>query len=122
MRESNVRVSDSLRDHVARKLGLATRRFVGRVERVVVRLVDLNGPRGGVDKRCRMTVRLAESGASFVVEGTDDDPYTAVTLAAARVDERISRVASRRRTAHTGRRARAETVRTPSSDARHDRH
>jgi len=113
MRESNMAVSESLRAHVGRKLDLATRRFVGRVEGAVVRIVDLNGPRGGVDKRCRITVRLAEGAGSFVVEAIEGDPYAAVTVAAGRVDERISRVSSRRRMARTGRRARAETVRIP---------
>ena len=112
LRESNVSVLEPLRDHVERKLGLATRRFEREIATVVVRIVDINGPRGGLDKCCRMIVRFVDARACFV-EATDADAYAAVTTAAARLDERISRMASRRRLGRTGRRARAETVRNP---------
>jgi len=95
VRSANVPVSESLRRHVLRKLDFALRRYETRVERLVVRLADLNGPRGGVDKRCRILARLASG--SVVVEATDGDAYVAVSQAALRLDERVAREIERRR-------------------------
>ena len=35
---------------------------------------DINGPRGGIDKRCRIVVKLKRSG-ELTVEATDTDMY-----------------------------------------------
>lgn len=94
LRVSNLQSSDSLEAHVVRKLDFAARGFAGRVERVLVRLTDMNGPKGGIDKRCRMAAKLAGI-PSIIVEATDDDAYVAVTRAAARLHERIARAISK---------------------------
>jgi len=52
----------TLRDHVERRLGFALGRFENRIDRVTVWLEDLNGPRGGVDKRCRIEACVPRSG------------------------------------------------------------
>lgn len=103
VRGSNFPMSEALEGHVCRKVELASRRFADRIESVVVRLVDLNGPKGGRDKRCRIAARLSISAPRIVVEAIDPDPYLAVTQAAARLDEMITRVVARtRRRAATG--------------------
>lgn len=96
LRGSNVPISEALREHILRKLDFAIRRFASRVDRVVVRLVDVNGPKGGPDKRCRMIAHLS-SAESLVVEATDADAYAATSQAAARLDERVARALTRRR-------------------------
>ena len=46
--------------HVAQqRLRFALGRFADRVRSLTVRLSDINGPRGGRDKRCTIAVRLA---------------------------------------------------------------
>ncbi|HVJ89587.1 MAG TPA: HPF/RaiA family ribosome-associated protein [Labilithrix sp.] len=94
LRSSNVPISLALRDHVTRRVDFAIRRFAHRVERVVVRITDLNGPKGGLDKRCRIVARLSPA-RSVVVEATDADAYVAVSQAAIRLDERVSRALAR---------------------------
>lgn len=94
LRISNLETSAALEAHVERKLDFLVQRFAGRIERVVVRLSDENGPRGGVDKRCRIAVRLADV-PGVLVEATSDDPYVAVTRAAARLHEQIARAIQR---------------------------
>lgn len=96
LRSTNVAISVALREHVARRLSFALSRFTHRVERVTVRIVDINGPRGGPDKRCRIVVRLRPA-RSILVEATDSDAYAAVSQAANRLDERVSRDLARER-------------------------
>jgi len=48
----------ALRAHVTRRLQLALGCCADRVSRATVCLSDVNGPRGGVDKRCQIQVRL----------------------------------------------------------------
>jgi ribosome-associated translation inhibitor RaiA len=96
LRSSNLPISTALREHVARRIDFALRRFAIRIERIVVRLVDVNGPKGGLDKRCRIVARLSRS-RSVVVEAIDADAYVAVSQAAIRLDERVARLVTRRR-------------------------
>lgn len=113
LRSSNVTISVALREHVARRLDFAIRRFSHRIERVVVRLVDVNGPKGGPDKRCRI-VSYLDGSESVLVEATDSDAYAAVSQAAIRLEERIARALTRRRTRTVARRRIGPT---PSSRA-----
>lgn len=96
LRSSRVEISDALRDHIERRVDFAVRRFAARIRRIVVRLVDLNGPRGGPDKRCRIIAFLEEEG-SVIVEATDADAYAAASQAAGRLDERVRRALAKRR-------------------------
>lgn len=59
-------------------------RFGPRVRRVVLRITDVNGPRGGEDKRCQLSVTAPGVGAVVLVE-TQADAYAAVELALYRV-------------------------------------
>ncbi len=55
-----------------RLLRFSLSRFSGVVSRVKVRLYDVNGPKGGIDKRCRITVKLRTAGQVIVLgEGAD---------------------------------------------------
>lgn len=46
-----------LRDLIERRVRFVMRRLVWLVPRATVRLSDVNGPRGGVDKRCLVTLQ-----------------------------------------------------------------
>jgi putative sigma-54 modulation protein len=96
LRSSNIPLSEPLRNHIARRLEFALRRFAHRVDRITVRLVDINGPKGGPDKRCRIVVRLTPA-HSVIVEATDSDAYAAVSQATMRLDEAVARAITRRR-------------------------
>jgi putative sigma-54 modulation protein len=96
LRSSTLPISEALREHIVRRLDFAVRRFASRVHRIVVRLVDVNGPRGGPDKRCRIIAHLSPSG-SVIVEATDADAYAAASQAATRLDERVARALTKRR-------------------------
>ena len=69
----------------------------GHVNRVVVRLSDINGPRGGADKRCHIQVVLAGI-PDVVVEDTEVDLYTAIDRATDRARRTVFRRVDRQLT------------------------
>jgi ribosome-associated translation inhibitor RaiA len=56
----------------------------------MVRIADLNGPRGGVDRQCRITVDVRPS-RTVILEETDADLYRAIDRAAHRVGQSVRR-------------------------------
>lgn len=62
------RLSEALQNHLERRAQFAFGRFAAAVHSIQVTLLDENGPRGGVDKRCRVLVS-PRRGESIVVEG-----------------------------------------------------
>jgi ribosomal subunit interface protein len=88
-------LTEGLRDHIVRRLGYSLNHGRGAVSRVVVRLSDVNGPRGGVDKRCGIEVRL--KGTSTIAIGdTQADLYVAIDRAAERTGRALDRRMARR--------------------------
>ena len=96
IRERHVEVTEVLRAHVERRLGFGLARFGARIGRVIVRLSDTNGHRGGVDKRCQIDVGLRPSGR-VRSEDTDADLGVAVNRATDRVARAVARVLERER-------------------------
>ena len=86
----------SLKDYVGRRLGFALDRFEERIQRVQVRLSDINGPRGGSDKRCQLVVQMDDLPA-IVVEDTNADLYIAIDKAIGRAVHTVSRNVARHR-------------------------
>lgn len=85
-----VEVDRATRERVGRRLGFALGRFGDRVGRVAVHLIDLNGPRGGVDKRCRVVAEVLGRGP-VVVEDTNASLTAAIDRAADRVGQAVRR-------------------------------
>jgi ribosome-associated translation inhibitor RaiA len=83
--------SPALRDHAVRSLFSAVDQHVSHVRSIEARFSDENGPRGGVDRRCRVKVMLSPRGEIFVEED-NADPYVAVALAAERVKQSAGRL------------------------------
>ena len=52
IRGRNAGSIQNVTDYCLRRVLIGLRRFEGRVGQVTVRLNDINGPRGGIDKRC----------------------------------------------------------------------
>lgn len=77
-------VTQALAEHVRRRLGFVLTRHNDRIQRVAVRVGDENGPRGGIDKYCRIRVHLVDAPVAMVEEvGTN--LYAAIDRAAERV-------------------------------------
>jgi ribosome-associated translation inhibitor RaiA len=89
-KSGGVEWTESLRRHAERRLSFALGRLDRRVGAVTVRLSDLNGPRGGIDKECRIHMRLPRR-ATLVVRCTEADAHTAISLAAERAGRAVAR-------------------------------
>jgi ribosomal subunit interface protein len=96
IRREDVRLDNRLRQHIERRVGFALGQFGNKVSRVTVQLADINGPRGGVDKQCRLLVRLRD-GNFLKIEDLDEDVSAAVSRAADRVGHAVARHFERRR-------------------------
>jgi len=92
----NYTLDDGLKDFITRRLHFALGRFAPRISRLTVRLTDVNGPRGGVDKRCRITAELTPRG-EVAIEGMGDDPVSLAADAAKRIGRAVRRELERRR-------------------------
>jgi len=88
----NQNARTSIRRNLDRKFG----KFARSIERMSVRLKDVNGPRGGVDHVCRIKVVLRNL-PSVVYEKQDVSLDTAVGGALAGAERAVRRTLQRRR-------------------------
>jgi len=91
IRSRNVAVTSELRQHIDRRVGQALNRFEQHVGSVRVALTDVNGPKGGPDKVCRLTVVLAGCDQVAVTE-YGSNLFRIVDRVADRVKQRVSSV------------------------------
>ncbi len=96
VRFRGIRVSEALREYAVRRVRFQLSRFDGDVGSVVVRIGDVNGPRGGVDKRCLVEARGRAFGP-VAVEDASADAYAAVGTAVGRVARAVRREIERAR-------------------------
>jgi len=92
-------LSDPLKAYTERRLKSSLGGFVAQLEGVEVRLGDVNGPRGGIDKRCAIKVILRRFGVVFA-RAAGHDVYSTVDHAATRIRSAVSRTLSRSRPRH----------------------
>ena len=87
--------SEALDQHVSKRLDAALRSHQRYVQKVDVRLSDVNGPRKGpADKVALIEIALRPFG-EIVARAKAADIYTSVTIATARVKEALSRHADK---------------------------
>jgi hypothetical protein len=76
------------RESIRRKLGRRLSKFGASIERISVRLTDINGPRGGIDKICRIKVVLSGQ-PSVVTEHRDASKHAAIDGALSRIEPAV---------------------------------
>ena len=75
--------ADELRDVAQRRTRFVFRRLDWLVPKAIVRLSDVNGPRGGIDKHCQVEIRSDVAG-TVVVASVAHDWRTALDNALSR--------------------------------------
>jgi putative sigma-54 modulation protein len=90
IQERNVQVTEALRTHVERRLGLVLGRFGDRIGRVTVRFSGPSGATGEPVTRCQIDVSLRPQ--SVRAGDADADLFAAVDHASDRVSRSVARV------------------------------
>jgi putative sigma-54 modulation protein len=94
----HLRVSRALKRHIEQHLvGPISGFYDNSAAELSVHLVDTNGPKGGLDKEVRITVRIPGTKSLHVTE-TTDNIYKSIVLARERIERLAKRQISRRRT------------------------
>jgi ribosome-associated translation inhibitor RaiA len=84
VRGRHLDVSHPLRVYAGRRLQFAIGSFEPRIDQVEVRIEDVNGPRGGIDKTATITVFVNPGGWIFA-RAAGTNAYSAVDRAASRI-------------------------------------
>ena len=109
-------LTEDLRKHTERCVHFALSWATHDVRTVTVRLADINGPRGGTDKRC--SIQIAFPGAqNMLVEDTESDLYVAIARAVDRIERAVANRIERLR---EHRHARPSTITTSSAEIAQD--
>lgn len=97
MRGVHLSLTDSLRDYANHHLVDPISRYIDdSATEVEIALVDINGPKGGVDKECRVTVRMPGLSAIHVTE-TAETLFQAIDGLRDRLENTIKRTVEKRR-------------------------
>ena len=89
-------LTEALKAHVRRRLKTALAARDDHIVHAQVRLSDINGPRGGVDKCCQLRIQLAGT-SSVIVRDVSADMYAAIDKASRRISSSVGRRLSRMR-------------------------
>ncbi len=90
IRSRNFSLTDALRNHASKRLRFALSRCSDHIRRVVMQLSDINGPRGGIDKRCQLRLVL-DGMPDVIINDVEADMYTAIDRAADRAGRTLAR-------------------------------
>lgn len=102
IRAEGFELTAALQAHAQRRLEFALLRFRTHLASVCMRLTDDNGPRGGVDKRCMVRVRLPGL-PPVVINELSEDLYVAIDRATERAARTVARRLARQERAMHGR-------------------
>ncbi len=90
-----VRLGEAAREMIERRILFALGRFESRISHVDAMVEDVNGPRGGVDKRCKILVKLDRLG-ELAAESSHAELLGAVAIAADRIGRAVAKRLDRR--------------------------
>jgi ribosome-associated translation inhibitor RaiA len=85
-----IELTPALKAHIHRQLHFNFANFEGHIVSVDVFLRDINGPKGGFDKKALVCIQLA-SRTSIKVERTRSDAFAAVTLVGRQAKRAVKR-------------------------------
>lgn len=88
--DGSIKTSDAEYEHVMAKVGAAASRLKDAPCTIDVRLSDLNGPKGGIDKQCSIVV-TPPGLATLRVEEQAADYYAAIDAAAATLKKALAK-------------------------------
>jgi ribosome-associated translation inhibitor RaiA len=88
--ESGVEIDSTLKAHIRRRIHFALSRFSNKVERVRVVVTNKSEPPGGIEKLCRIRVRLLGK-TTVTVSCSDDNVHAAIAQATDQIHRAVAR-------------------------------
>lgn len=96
IRTRHLLVTPATQDEIRRRIYAAFGRITPWIRTVDLTLTDINGPKGGADKQCRLRIR-GRGMSGIVVEHVGIDTLATVSSAAERAEQVVLRKVARRR-------------------------
>jgi putative sigma-54 modulation protein len=93
---SSFRLTDELRAFVERRIHFAFNWNHLRLQKITLRLDDINGPKHGIDKSCSIQIPMLYTNP-IVIKEVQSDLYVAIDRAIERAAQTLSRKISRNR-------------------------
>jgi ribosome-associated translation inhibitor RaiA len=93
--DCKARLENDVRAGAEARVRFVMRRLAQRIARADVHLSDVNGPRGGIDKRCQVTLKTDRNGV-LVIRTLASDWRSALDQALERAVRLLTRVWQRR--------------------------
>jgi len=101
MRGIHLGLTDSLRDYATRHLVDPIAKYIDdEAAEIDIALVDVNGPKGGVDQECRVTVRMPGFSAIHLSEAAET-MFAAIDSVRDRLENTIKRTVEKRQDVRT---------------------
>jgi len=88
--ENGVEIDSTLKADIRRRIHFALSRFSNKVERVGVVVTNKSGPLGGIEKLCRIRVRLLGK-KTVTVSCSDDNVHAAIAQATDQIHRAVAR-------------------------------
>ena len=104
--DGRIRNTPGMLEYVHSRVIAAVGRLAARVREVRVQICDVNGPKGGLDKRCVILATLRGGGAGsgeVIVRHGDSNAYAAIAGAARSLKHLVARRVHRDHTKRHGR-------------------
>lgn len=95
-----------------RRVQLGLSRFASSIKSVACTFTDTNGPKGGIDTRCTITVKLRSAG-EIIIQGHGDSGLSALNNCLPRLSRAVSRTLDRRRETPIRMQRRTSLTRSP---------
>lgn len=108
IRSPHVDVDPELREHIGAAVRPALEHVEGRITSVQVHLDDLNGPKGGVDKKCECVANCGKLGV-LRAEAVHKDVRKAVDAAVTKLQRAIDHAVDHKRGARLAKAPRRRT-------------
>ena len=96
IRTGKFALTDALREHIEHRVQFALSWADQHLQKISLNLNDINGPKGGADKLCRIQIPVA-GGKTVVVEEVQADLYIAIDRAIERAARALTRKLQRSR-------------------------
>ncbi len=108
-------LTPSLREYLEQRLRAAFGPLRGKIADIAVRLRDLNGPRGGRDMQCQVSVKMPGK-PEVVIKEVQENMYNAIDRAIKRAAYRASQLVARQHQA--ARKAAGQAMLHPDADSK----